>query len=81
MFFFQSVTFFLFLSLASLLALLLLEVANEALAGDGLALEALPDALWHPVEVCAEQVIRLLTRAAVYEVTRVLALEAILRIL
>ena len=69
------------LSLSRLLPLLLLQVANEALSRDLLALVALPDALRHPLEIRTEQVVRLLTRATIDEIARVLALEAVVRIL
>ena len=69
------------LSLAGLLPLLLLEVADEALSGDGLALEALPDTIRHTLQVSTEEMVRLLAAATIDEVTRILAFEAVVRVL
>ena len=69
------------LAFSRLLPLLLLEVANESLSGDGLALEALPDALGHPLQVGTEEMIRLVTAATIDEVARILAFEAIVGVL
>mmetsp|Transcript_2210 Transcript_2210/g.2903 ORF Transcript_2210/g.2903 Transcript_2210/m.2903 type:complete len:214 (-) Transcript_2210:320-961(-) len=76
----ESIFLLLEFALAHLLSLLLLQVADEALARDVLALKALPDTLGHALQVCAEQVIRLFAAAAVNEVARVLAFEAIIGI-
>ena len=74
--------FFLFeLTLASLLALFLLQVADQFFTRDCLALVTFPDSLGHAVEVCAEEMVGLLAGAAVDEVARVLAFEAIVGIL
>ena len=69
------------LALSRFLPLLLLQVANEALSRDLLALVALPDALRHSLEICTEQVVWLLTGATIDKIARVLALEAVVRIL
>ena len=77
----QPIFLFFELPLTSLLPLFLLEVANEALSGDLLALVALPDALGHALKIRAEQMVRFFARAAVNEVTGVLALEAVVWVL
>ena len=69
------------LALACFLPLFFFKVANEALSRDLLAFVALPNSLWHPLEVCAEQVVRLITGAAIDEIARVLALEAVVWVL
>ena len=46
-----------------------------------MALEALPDTVGHAFQVSTEKMIRLFTAAAVDEITWILALEAIVRIL
>lgn len=77
----ETVFLLFLLTLASLLSLLLLEVADQALPGDSLALEAFPDAVWHSVQICAEQMIGLLTAAAVDEISLILAFEAVVGVL
>ena len=57
----ESVFLLFELALSCLLSLLFLQVANQPLSGDLLALVALPDAIWHSFEVCAEQVVGLFT--------------------
>ena len=69
------------LSLAGLLSLFLLEVTDETLSGDGLALEALPDPVRHTLQVSTEEMIRLITAAAIDEIAWILAFEAIVRVL
>ena len=68
-------------ALARLLPLLLLEVADESLSGDGLALEALPDTFGHALQVGTEEMVGLITAAAIDEVSRILAFEAIVGVL
>ena len=69
------------LSFAGLLPLFLLEVADETLSGDGLTLEALPDAVRHALQVSTEEMVRLLAAATIDEITWILAFEAVVRVL
>lgn len=80
---FALLTVFLLLELTftGLLALLFLEVADESLPGDGLALEALPDSVWHTFEVSAEKVVWFFTAAAVDKVAGILALKTVVGVL
>ena len=63
------------------LSLLVLQVEDQTFTCDRLAFEAFPDALGHTFKISAEQMIRLLTAAALDKVARVLALKAIVRVL
>ena len=69
------------LSLSCLLPLFLLEVADETLSGDGLALKAFPDTVRHALQVSTEEMVRLLARATIDEIAWVLAFEAVVRVL
>ena len=77
----EPVLLLLNLPLTSLLPLLLFEVANESLARDLLALKALPDALGHALQIRAEQMVWLCASTASDEIARILALEAVFRVL
>ena len=69
------------LSLTGLLSLLLLKVTDETLSGDGLALEAFPDAVRHALEVSTEEVIWFLAAATIDEISWILAFEAVVWVL
>ena len=76
-----SIFLLLELPLTCLLSLFLLEVADETLSGDCLALEALPDTVRHALQVSTEEMVRLLARATINEISWILAFEAVVRVL
>lgn len=46
-----------------------------------LALEALPDTIWHSIEVSAEEMVWLLTATAINEVARIFAFKTVVGVL
>ena len=78
---FKAVIFLLNFPFSCLLSRLLFQLKNHHISLEIHTLLAFPDTIWHAFEVCAEQMVRLVTLATVDEVARVLALKAIVRIL
>ena len=74
--------FFLFeLAFTNFLALLLLQVTYQALTRYVLTFEAFPDTIRHAIKVTTEEMIGLFTATTIDEITRILALKAIVRVL